>query len=144
MRVVGVDAGVEGAYALHDSEEGSIVVEDIPLLSDRTLDTYELFTKLLEFAPDRLVTERTFKQPKLTAMTAEIVAVSKILQLDYFVVAVSTWKKRLIGEVTNDKERSKQRCRELMPTAQIRKPRARTDSADRAEAVLLALYGLRL
>jgi hypothetical protein len=144
LKLVGVDAGVTGAVALLDTAADTIDVHDIELDGDRQLDARWLFHLLLEWEPVRLVTEDTFRVKPLLRQTGAIVAVGQILELDVHVVAVTTWKRALLGQNTNDKRLSIRCAQQLAPQAQLRKPRARTDSADRAEAVLLALYGSRL
>ena len=144
MKIAGIDCGVKGSCALLDTEADSApVFFDIPLNDDRQIDTHALFTKLLEFEPDVVVTEFTFKPISLIQQTGEVMAVAKILQCHLEVVAVSRWKTAVLGTNTSDKEVSITRAQALYPTAEFVKPRCRTVSPDRCEAALLAHWYLQ-
>ena len=142
MKVVGIDAGVSGAVALYNTATTELEIYDIELDGFRRLNAKWLFDLLLEWEPDTLATEDTFRPKSLIHQTGGIVAVAQILEIPYRLVAVTTWKKAVLGENTSDKEKSINKCKELFPKQVnlLRKPRARTDSPDRAEAVLIAYY----
>lgn len=141
MKIAGIDCGVSGSTALWDTNSTDPPeFFDLPLNDIRELDTRRLFDKLLDWGPEAVCTEITFRQPKLQAMTGEVKAVAKILQADLLVASVSKWKRKVLGVCTGDKAVSIARCQELFPQVNLVKPRCRTDSADRAEAALLGYY----
>lgn len=144
MKVAGCDAGKAGAVAVLDTATQDVDILDIPLDGHRDLDTQLLFQWLLERSPDRLVVEDCWQPKTLVLMCGEVAAVAKLLGADFRRVAVSTWKKAVLGENTSDKQRSIEQCKILAPQALLRKPKCRTDSPDRAEAVLLAIYAATL
>ncbi len=144
MIVVGCDPGVDGSCAIIDTAAPTVVTFiDLPLNDDRELDAHGLFMQLLDLSPDVFCTELTFRQPKLQAMTGELKAIAKILQVnDLIVVPVSTWKRKVLGVSSKDKQISVHKAQQLYPTAAFVKPRCRTVSHDRCEALLLAHYYL--
>jgi hypothetical protein len=144
LKLLGVDAGKSGAFAFLDTADNSIHLEDVPLNSDGELDAALAFEWMLEREPSLVLVEDCWRPKSLVLMCGEIAALAKLLQADFRRVAVRSWKTAMTGQYSNDKTLSVNTCKRLAPQAQLRKPRARTDSADRAEAVLLALYGSRL
>lgn len=143
MKILGVDPGVTGAAALFDGDLLSDV-RDLPIDDDRQLDAFQFVQWLLEWEPDLLVTERTFRNDRLVRLTGEVLAAAKIAQVPRLIVETRTWKKAMTGTASKDKALSIKTCLALIPTAPLLKPRARKPSDDRAEAVLLALYGKRV
>lgn len=144
MRIAGVDAGVKGAVAHLDTNDNTLSIFDMPINSDHSLDASDLFDRWLEFAPELVIVEDCFRPNSLLRMVGAIEAVSDIVKAEVRRVAVVTWKKHMLGINTNDKQVSIAKCQQLNPTAELIKPRARTESPDRAEAVLLAYYGRSL
>lgn len=144
MKIAGIDAGCSGAVALLDTDKNSVEVSDIVLDSDRSLDAHWLFGILIDFKPAKVITEYTFKPLSLVQQTGAIRAVSQIVGANHYVVPVTTWKRKMLGTNTNDKEVSITCVKKLMPTTESllrRNSRCKKDSPDRAEAILLALYG---
>jgi hypothetical protein len=142
LKTVGWDAGMGGAYALYDSLTGDVSVFDNPLTSDGYLDVPAAFATLLDWEPQRLVVEDCWRPKSLVRQVGSIIAVGQLLQAEVMVTAVVTWKTKVLGYNTSEKAVSISCVHRLLPQAVplLRKPRARTDSADRAEAVLMAWY----
>ncbi len=139
MKILGVDAGRTGAYAMFDTTANSLTVGDLPT-DDDGLQAQKFFQTILEWEPDVLVTEDTFQPKSLVRMTGEVVALGKLAVAIVEVVAVVTWKKRVLGENSSDKSLSIAKAKELFPDVDLMRPRARKPSHDRAEAVNLAWY----
>jgi hypothetical protein len=140
--VLGVDAGKSGACALLD-DNSLLDIRDLPLDDDGELDGPLFFEWLCGWEPRLLVVEDCFRPKSLVTMCGEIRAVAKLAGVSRLVAAVVTWKKAVLGENTSDKKKSVAKCRSLFPSADLVRPGARTDNADRAEAVLLAHWGLQ-
>jgi len=141
MKIAGVDAGQKGCVALFDTVEDIFTLHDNVLLEDRTLDTRWLFDLLLEWEPDIVIVEDCFRGKKIIRFAGEVAAVAKILGVELQVINVATWKKEMLGQNTSNKSVSINRCKKLRPEVDL--IRKRTENADRAEAVLLALFAER-
>lgn len=146
MKVLGVDAGKSGALAFYDTSDGSFIVDDIPLDSSETLDSRLLFLRLLDWEPKLIVVEDCWRPKSLVRMVGEVAAIGKILEAEVKVVAVVSWKTKILNRNTSDKKVSIESCLQRQPTIlpQLIPPGCRKPKADRAEAVLLALYGASL
>lgn len=140
MRVVGVDAGKTGAVALLDGKE-LLELCDLPMDDDGTLDARLFFDWLIDWEADLLVIEDCFRVPGLLRMVGEVTAVAKVVQVPVLRIAVVTWKKKILGLNTSDKSISVKKCLELFPGAELVRPGKRTPNPDRAEAILLSVYG---
>lgn len=141
MKLVGVDAGVNGAVAILDTDTAEVTVDHVPIDSNRSLDSRKLFELLLAADVQGLVVEDTFRPKSVVRFVGKVVAVAEILNLDVIeVVPVVTWKRAVLGENTSDKVKSINRCRELFPDLNLVPPRCRKPSDDWAEAVLLAKW----
>lgn len=141
MKIVGVDLGKEGAVAHLDTADDSLTVFDMPIDTSGRIDSHELFQRWLDWEPDLAVIEGVWRPLSLVRQAGAVEAICGVLQIECKAVAVVNWKVAMTGVNTNNKELSIQRCKQIRPDAQLRRnARCRTDSADRAEAVLLALY----
>lgn len=129
----------------------------------RVIDEQSLLdtcTHLRDLAPDGAILERQYVHPRTSPATAIKQGYGYgMLQLGCTLAAVprhevqaSVWKRRIglrapDGELTKaQKERERKRaairlCKRLMPGAPLVLPGRRVESADLAEAILLALYG---
>jgi hypothetical protein len=144
VRVLGVDAGRAGAVALIDTETGEVRIEDTQLECDRTLNCHWFLERLVEWEPEYAVIENVFKPNSLVEMKGEFQAVCKLAGVPLTHVAVVTWKKKVLGDNTSDKQRSIACTQRLYPQADLNRlsPKKKLPSVndDRAEAVLLAHY----
>jgi hypothetical protein len=140
--IVGVDAGKSGAAAAYEFATDAIVdIIDLPLDADRDLDAADFYLWLSQYENLKyLIVEDCWQPLTLIRMCGEIAACGKLAGATVERIAVVTWKKEMLGFNTSDKQESIKKCQTLRPTAKIIKPRARTPSPDRAEAVLLALF----
>lgn len=159
MRVLGIDPGVTGAWAIVDVTAGKepLIVEigDLPTkavqmskrvtrrLDARALDM--LFDRLLTLdAPDRIIVERLTGAPGVTSTTAfslgwTAATIDTLLTArdwDYLQAHPAVWKRALL--VPADKHGSKARATKLFRTD---KHWPREKDHNRAEAALIALYG---
>jgi len=141
VKIAGCDPGQSGAVALLDTGSGSLVVHNMPLVDDRSLDSQALFQVLLDFAPDALVEEDLWRPKSLVRMTGELACLGKLLGSEVVIVRPQLWKKVVLGHSTSDKKQSITKALELYPGVDLKRTaRCSTLSDDRAEAVLLAHY----
>jgi hypothetical protein len=150
---IGIDLGKEGAVAvLTKGDEGwSVEVQPMPLREDRDLDSEALLDVLFRVeqkgypADLRIRWEATFRPNSLVRMQGAVDAIASLVSKDAEAVAVVTWKKSILGENTDDKERSLAWVRSRFPAANLRRTkRSRTDSHDFAEAICIGAYGATL
>ncbi len=143
--VIGVDAGKSGAAAAYNVAANSFDVIDLPLDSERDLDAVAFYSWMCKFDPSYLVVEDCWQPLTLIRMCGEIAAVGKLAGAVVERIAVCTWKIDMLGVNSSDKELSLKKCKQLRPEINLLKtPRAKKPSADRAEAVLLALYAAKI
>lgn len=156
MIAIGIDLGVNGAVAVLDGD--SATVQSLPLLDDRTLDAVSLETLLrlavrglkrgdevlLPYTPAMrhlIHYESVFRPNSLVRMQGEVASVCKLLDIEHDDVPVVTWKKKVLGVNSSDKQLVLDWCRTNYPNVSLRRsPRARTDSHDYADALALAHY----
>lgn len=162
MRVLGIDPGVSGAWAIvevsRDSAAPKLVeIGDLPVkavrLSKRIahrLDASaldELFGRLTDagdMPPDRVIVERLTGAPGITSTTAfslgwtasTIDTLLTLRGVDYLQTHPSVWKRALL--VPADKHGAKARATKLFKTD---RHWPREKDHNRAEAALIALYG---
>jgi len=151
MRVLGVDPGLDGALAIHDG--ASLTVYDMPVVQARSrgreLDHTEL-ARILDAAGhlDHAVLEQAWPRPGEAASRAAKQgatwgAVRGVIAAQFIpitVVSPQKWAKAL--HVAKGKDASRARASELMPAHAHLWQRKRDDG--RAEAALMAVYGLRM
>ena len=157
MRVLGIDPGVTGAWAIVEVLAGAeprlLDVGDLPVktvkLSKRNARQLDaggldaLFDRLLTLdAPDRIIVERLTGAPGVTSTTAfslgwTAATIDTLLTLrdwDYLKTHPSVWKRALL--VPADKHGAKNRATRIFKTD---KHWPREKDHNRAEAALIAL-----
>lgn len=148
MKVLGIDCGKTGAVALLDTETNNTTIEDTVVDDDGSLDCDWFFGRLLEWEPEEAVIEAVYRPNSLVEMKGEFGACCKLFGVPLLSVAVVTWKRRLLGENTSDKQVSIECASKLFPSAALNRPspkgRKVSPNADRAESLLLAAYLHRL
>lgn len=145
---IGIDLGVNGAIAILDGD--SVTVQPLPILDDRTLDAKTLNEEILNDIgyrfvvrglPHLVVFESVFRPNSLVQMMGEVAATLKLLEFDYIETPVVTWKKRVLGVNSSDKQIVLDWCKRTYPAVSLRRtPRARTDSHDFADAIAIGHY----
>lgn len=144
MRLLGIDAGCQGAIALLDTDTKQVLIEDNQLEGDRSLNCHWFLEKLVEWEPVAAIIENVFKPNSLVQMKGEFQAVCKLADVPLTHVAIVTWKRKVLGENTSDKQRSIECVQRLYPNAPINrqspKKRKEAPNDDRSEATLLAHY----
>lgn len=146
---IGIDLGKEGAVAvLKKGDDGwTVDVQPMPLRADRDLDSEALLKLLVdnEDGLQRIRWEATFRPNSLVRMQGAVDAIASLVSSKAEATAVVTWKKAILGENTDDKERSLAWVRSRFPAANLRRTkRSRTDSHDYAEAICIGAYGATL
>jgi crossover junction endodeoxyribonuclease RuvC len=148
VRVIGIDPGVTGAYAVIDNGKLLRVV-DLPV-ADGEVDPWSLWAELSVLHRERRIDmaflEETHAMPKTGSQgnysqglsKGLIVAALSIAVVPVTRVAPATWKVKA-GLRGKDKAYSLRLCRELYPSAadDLR----RVKDHNRAEAILIARYG---
>jgi len=146
---IGIDLGKEGAVAaLTETESGwDVLVLPLPLREDRDLDAVALYKMLSHYegVAKSIWWEATFRPNSLVRMQGAVDAVASLIDAPAAAVAVVTWKKAILGENTNDKERSLAWVRSRFLGVNLRRTaRSRVDSHDFAEAICIGAYGAKL
>lgn len=146
--VIGIDPGQSGAIAFVDSEDGIVGCVDMPVV-DGSVSAVLVHRELAGHGtPHLVVIENVHSMPKQGVASSFKFGRSKgvvegvVAALRYPVEMPSpaAWKKSM--GVSADKETARAKALELHPIhADLF---ARKKDADRAEAVLLAEWGLRL
>lgn len=155
MRIIGVDPGVTGAFAVLESDGVFVAVEDLPITewgkakwTDATQLCSRLFD-LLDGKPARAVVEHTHAMPSMGTIAANskgmtlgsVLAGLQMANIGIELVSPASWKGSLgLTGGKTDRERKKAalgRARLLYPTA----PLEREKDHNRAEAILIAYWG---
>lgn len=151
MITIGVDPGLSGAIAAMD-EQGSVVgLADLPVIRDKSLawiDGAALQAWLLDSLagrPARAWVERVASRPGQGVASSfqfgvgfgSILAVLQTFQIAIELVTPSKWK--TATGLSADKSASLHKARLLFPSAELHLVKHH----GRAEALLLARYGLR-
>jgi Crossover junction endodeoxyribonuclease RuvC len=153
MRVLGVDPGVRGGLAIVNDGEICTLIDgiDIPTVggaAKERVDVLAIRNWIKRHAPQFAFIERAQALPKQGSSsgfkygraTGSIEAAIILSEIPLEIVEPTVWKRywRLPGK---DKERARQKALELFPAAHG--ALARKKDHGRAEAGLLALYGIR-
>lgn len=149
MRILGVDPGLRGALALIDDELGLTVVQDMPVVKLRgsTVMAEGVLRELIrDLDPTHAYVERVHSMPKQGVVSAFtfgmgyglIRGVLTGLGVATTLVTPNEWKRAL--RVGADKREARVIAGRLFPMNARDFARVRDDG--RAEAVLLAFYGL--
>lgn len=150
--ILGIDCGLSGALAIYGG--GAVSVFDMPtfeLKRGKTkrheLDGQGLLRIIVNCAADHVFIEQAQAMPKQSSYATGIFfqAYGMVLgiviasNLPYTVVHPATWKRSL--GVPAEKDGARARASQLIPLGSSQWPLKKHDG--RAEAALLALYGLR-
>lgn len=158
-RVLGIDPGLTGAWAMLEEDGSLLAVEDLPVIRDGRLawiDADALLSRLLEARggrPMRAIVERVHAMPRNGSQAAfsqgatlgSILATLQLVRASIELVQPATWKRAagLSGaKDATDRERksaSLDRARLLFPDA----PLDRVKDHGRAESLLIAHHGIR-
>jgi crossover junction endodeoxyribonuclease RuvC len=156
--ILGIDPGASGALALYHSADWLLVdVFDMPTHtikingSNKSRVDPHALAGIIRERSDRIAfacIEEVSSLPKQGVastfafgqayMAVEMACAA--LQVPYYTVRPSVWKR--VMSLSGDKDESRRMASRLMPTSADRWPRVKDDG--RAEAALLALYGLRV
>lgn len=152
LRYIGVDPGKTGAIAALDAQGVPLCLIDIPYLG-KDIDVQRLdieIGNITQGVPAHAAIERQQVFPQQGAVSGftigygygMLVGLFLGLGISFETPRPAKWKHDM--GLTDDKDASIQMARRLFPTAELVKPRARTPSNDRAEALLLAEWVRRL
>jgi Holliday junction resolvasome RuvABC endonuclease subunit len=143
MRILGVDPGVSGAYALLGPNGMAAIVDDLPIVNKQVNASH--FRRIVhELKPDVAIVELVHSMPKQgVASTFKFGMACGLIRgvllgygLPIIDVAPTVWKKhfKLVG---NDGEKSRALAIHRFPTSAAL---ARKKDHNRAEALLIALW----
>lgn len=149
-RIVGIDPGLSGAYAVLDLEGELIVVGDLPVAgagTQRRIDPANLARQLAGHEIILAALEQVGARPgqglgstfRFGMATGCVAGVLGALAIRTEWIAASSWKRAM--RLGADKEVARQRALERFPAASARF--ARKADHNRAEAALLAVYALQ-
>lgn len=156
MIILGIDPGLSGALAIiEDGPQGGCLCVDMPTLAlsrggkaRREIDAHQLATLIVNWMPTHAFIEgmRAMPGQGVSSMFALgkgygiILGVLAATSIPYTVVDARKWKNAF--SLNKDKDAAKARASQLLPAAAHQWPLKKHDG--RAEAALLALYGVRL
>lgn len=151
IRILGIDPGIEGAWAIVDSFGNLQACEDMPVAGEGT--NRMVSAPLLKWAIDRhkptiAIVERVASRPgqgvasmfKFGRSVGVIEGVIGACDLRIVYVAPAVWKRHF--GLSGDKEPSRLRAIETWPASAAEHFRLKKDHG-KAEAALIALWGLR-
>jgi hypothetical protein len=167
---LGVDPGVSGAVCAYDSETREIRFADTPIVTVKSGKTFKnqmdphaasLLLQALSSGQEVLVTiEKVAPMPSIQTEEGEErrtmgvtssfnfgmgfgmwIGICAALQLPYELVHPATWKSKLLAGMARGKDASRVKAMQLFP--QTAKDLARKRDHGRADALLLAVYGLK-
>ena len=153
MKIIGIDPGLSGALARLEVANGDVTlveVIDVPIVGSgakQAVDVIQLQEWLLRHGPRHAFLERAQAMPKQGASSGfkygravgAIEAAITLCSIPVEIVEPPAWKRfwKLPGK---DKESARQKALQLFPTAHTALARKRDHG--RAEASLIALYGM--
>jgi crossover junction endodeoxyribonuclease RuvC len=151
--VLGIDPGLNGGLALVVGPHpcAILAVSDVPTTGEkarRRVDVAKVMSFIRQHLPDHAIIERAQAMPDQGSSSGFIYgrAVGALeacvdsLSIPQTIIEASAWKKAL-GLIRRGKEDSRQRAIKLFPT--VRQFERKLDH-NRAEAALIAWYGIRL
>lgn len=156
MMTIGIDPGLGGSIAVLNESATVIFLEDMPTLkttkSRRILDEARILMLLrAAWRPEacRAVIERAMVMPKQGSASGfkigvgygQLLGILAALQIPRISVIPQTWQKAIIGkcEPGTSKDRARAFAQGFWPGADL----GTRKSQDRADALCLALYGIR-
>ncbi len=152
MRIIGIDPGVTGAYAILEPDGVLLTVEDLPISEwgrAKWTDAQTLCSALfrwLEGKPARAVVEHTHAMPQMGTIAANskgmtlgsVLAALQMAGIGFELVSPASWKNDLGlagGKTDRDRKRlALQRARCLYPCDALE----REKDHNRGEAILIA------
>ena len=170
MIYVGVDPGISGAVCVYNSESREIKFHDTPIVTIKSGKTFKnqldphAASRILQALDDEdgiLVTiEKVSAMPSVVGddgherrsmgVTSAFnfgmgfgmwIGICAALQLPYELVHPATWKSKLLAGMAKGKDASRVKAMQLFP--QIAKDLARKKDHGRADALMLAIYGVK-
>jgi hypothetical protein len=173
MRHVGIDPGISGALAVYDTDTRIICFYDTPTVKIKSGKSFKnqmdphavsILLKEITGGSECLVTiEKVAPMPSFNrAENGEVeerrtmgatsafnfglgfgmlIGICAALQLPYELVHPATWKSKMMGGMARGKDASRVKVMQLFP--QTAKDLARVKDHGRADALLLACYGVK-
>lgn len=154
MTILGIDPGLDGALALLDCRGKVIEIVDMPTVpvvinkkNRRIIDKVKLFQNIERLAPALCCLEQASVRQGEGALGAFttgrgfgiLEGILSALQIPTLIVTPQRWKRDL--QVTSDKKTSRDLATKIF--SEQASLFRRVKDADRAEACLIALYGIK-
>jgi crossover junction endodeoxyribonuclease RuvC len=147
-RVLGVDPGLHGAYALACGI-GPALAEPMPL-AGKEIDFGELAKEWAGFSVDFAVIERVHSMPKQGVSSAftfgfgcgGVHGVLRALRIPIHYVTPQAWKKVVLAGTQKDKDAAIAWARSAYPDVKLIRPGCRVAHDGMADALAIAAYGL--
>ena len=154
MKIAGIDPGLSGAVAFHEALTGALEITDMPTLAidrggkaRREIDPHALADLFWKAHCGLAILEQAWPRPNDSAQGGfkvgdgygAIRGVLAAVGVPYTIVSPQKWK-RVLG-ITGDKDEARARASQLLPQGADQWRLKKHDG--RAEAALLALYGVR-
>lgn len=148
MRILGLDPGISGAYALIDDHD--LIVEPFPL-AGKQLDLAELYREWRTLDPEIAVIESVHAMPKQGSVSTftfgrglgQIEGVLAALEIRREYVTPQAWKKLVLAGTAKDKPAAVEYATRAFPAARLVQPGCRKPHDGMADAICLAEYGRR-
>lgn len=152
-KVVGIDPGASGALAFIDFKSWTLEVHDMPHFWEevkgkkrKRVNVEELASLIFQHNLRLVSTEKVHAMPQMDVKSVfsfgrfygQIEMIAAAAKIERLETDPAVWKRTM--QVDSDKDYSRTRCGLLVPAAKTILTR-KTDH-DRAEAILLAFYGL--
>lgn len=149
MNIVGVDPGLSGALAMIDTDDWTIRIEDMPrevgMAGKNAVSPTGVVNLMNRFVPDYVFVEEVWSSPQMGVTSAfsfgrslGIILGASASRSMLTLVKPTVWKSST--HTPRDKGQARRRAQELFPSACHLFARTKDDG--RAEAAILAFYGL--
>jgi len=149
MRIIGIDPGITGAVAVLSAEGELLAAFDMPVFKingKSKIDAHELGRFIARYAEDsRAIIEAVASSPQMGVASAftfgkaagMVEGALGACLIPFETVTPPVWKKHF--KLTKDKDHARQRASRQWPRQDVF---TRVKDAGRAEAALIALWGL--
>jgi len=150
VRVLGIDPGLSGAYALIDTDHPDTLAEPFPL-AGKALDLAELLREWRILEPDVAVIESVHAMPGQGVSSmftfgrglGQIEGVLAALEIRREYVTPQAWKKLVLAGTTKDKTAAIEYATRAFPSVRLVRPGCRKPHDGMADALCLAEFGAR-
>lgn len=149
-KVLGLDPGLSGAYALIDTTNQNALAEPFPL-AGKALDLTELSRELRALEPDLAIIESVHAMPGQGVSSmftfgrglGQVEGVLAALGIRREYVTPQAWKKVILAGTAKDKDAAIQYATRAFPSIRLVRPGCRKPHEGMCEALAIARYGVQ-